>query len=258
MTLFEKPPSGGGVTDREIHEARIKRGLSRLSARHKRELREQLGDPPDVRNVPIEWWKEVRKEQQAQMTALLLLMAIPVADDLLSQFGMELDDRQRRNVERAVKKRTNWVSERMRVTSRRQVQRSLAHGRTALQTANAVFGAARLERVAITEATLATTAGTIGALEQYRDETNGAGVAIWRLDPCCDHCTVCPMLADTPDTFWRAIAAMPVHVHCRCFTDFYPGTVREARAEGLIRKRNPARRTVLREIRKRKLRVTRI
>lgn len=62
------------LVGRTRHEERFAERFARLSARHKRELKQLLGTPPDPRNIPAEFWERVKQETEEEAAALLLLI----------------------------------------------------------------------------------------------------------------------------------------------------------------------------------------
>jgi len=64
------------LVGRTRHEERFAERFARLSARHKRELKQLLGTPPDPRNIPAEFWERVKQETEEEAAALLLLILL--------------------------------------------------------------------------------------------------------------------------------------------------------------------------------------
>ncbi len=61
-------------------EADFAAKLSRLSAKHRKELIGYLGNPPDLNNVPFDFWKRVEKEKKQQMALALFLIFAASSD----------------------------------------------------------------------------------------------------------------------------------------------------------------------------------
>lgn len=55
-------------------ESEMARALGKMGARHKREFLALLGNPPDQRNVPENFWQRVQEETDAEILAVLLLI----------------------------------------------------------------------------------------------------------------------------------------------------------------------------------------
>lgn len=71
--------------NRNAIRADIARALAKLGTRHRRELLELLGNPPDLGNVPQSFWDRVRKETADELAAALLIAAIIA----MTQHGMD-------------------------------------------------------------------------------------------------------------------------------------------------------------------------
>jgi hypothetical protein len=61
-------------------ESDVARRLAKLSGRHRRELMELLGNPPNPANIPIGFWKKVETEKKAEMTSILVLLFMASAE----------------------------------------------------------------------------------------------------------------------------------------------------------------------------------
>lgn len=64
------------LANRDRIEARFARRMSALSSKHRRELEQLLGDPPDPRNVPDDYWYRVEKETESLLGTMLLLIFV--------------------------------------------------------------------------------------------------------------------------------------------------------------------------------------
>lgn len=62
------------IPNRTDYDAAFARKLSRLNARQRRELIALLGHPPNIANVPASFWEKVRKENEDELAAALLLL----------------------------------------------------------------------------------------------------------------------------------------------------------------------------------------
>src|SRR5574343_402387 len=62
------------IPNRTDYDAAFARKLSRLNARQRRELITLLGHPPNIANVPPSFWEKVRKENENELAAALLLL----------------------------------------------------------------------------------------------------------------------------------------------------------------------------------------
>lgn len=62
------------LPDRDKLEEQFARRMGKLSARHRRELLELLGNPPDTSRVTQEFWDRVDREEREELLPLLLLI----------------------------------------------------------------------------------------------------------------------------------------------------------------------------------------
>lgn len=62
------------LPDRSQHDDDAAGALAILSARHRHELERLLGNPPNMDNVPAEFWERVQKEVEDELTAILILL----------------------------------------------------------------------------------------------------------------------------------------------------------------------------------------
>jgi len=80
------------LINRQQHESEFSAKMSRLFARHRRELAEHLGNPPDIGNVPSEFWQRVQRETEEQVFAVIVIIMFLVA----TQHGLGTDEEGRR------------------------------------------------------------------------------------------------------------------------------------------------------------------
>lgn len=69
-----EPPS------RPQHDQEAAAALAAIAARHRRELERLLGDPPDIANVPFEFWAKVQQDMEDELASILLLVFIASAE----------------------------------------------------------------------------------------------------------------------------------------------------------------------------------
>lgn len=62
------------LPNRSDLEAQFARKFGRVARRHLHEFRELLGNPPDIANVPPEFWDKMQKETDREVYPLLLLL----------------------------------------------------------------------------------------------------------------------------------------------------------------------------------------
>lgn len=240
-------------------EADFAKQLARLSSRHRRELIDLLGSPPDPANVPAEFWKRVEEEHKATVINILLLLFMAageqhidlllspdlraIAVDGLRDRGVEFANSRgptlsgqyvARSQELLAKMPARWYGPDFQV--RRAFGDLKAPGsEQVLSGAIEIFGPNRDSMIAATETTGAATAGTNGAIGQAR----GFGVDVsvtWFTEKDSRVCPICRPLhglgmgdweaalsaAGVPPAAFDAISANsgpPIHANCRCWLE---------------------------------------
>lgn len=225
----------------KYEEAAVKR-FGYLSQQHRREFRDLLGSPPDIANVPQEFWEKVQKEHEAEALAMLaLLLAASAAQHGLDE---ETATRQARDwaAERAKQQAGGWVENSQEILRRRQQEwgsRPIGTDGASLGGGSLVpdddevddvldllFGEDRIERLVATETTVAQHAGselavafTVGL---SRDDK-------WITERDSKVCKVCNSLSNTTRDTWSALMpdGPPAHPNCRCWIDYAEYSRRE-------------------------------
>ena len=237
------------IPQRMAHETDLQRRLSRLSARHRRELRELMGNPPDINRVPAEFWDKVKREREAALLILLLLITtdsqrlhveqlLPDAFHLDVEDGMSRVAREWSGVRADAVSRSNVVTAQRRLATRAEYWRRFRGDVPAEQIESdlaSVLGPQIDSVTASTETTRAQTAGVNGAI--------GAATAFgiptrtrWYTRADDRVCPVCAPLHKKIVDLWetvlrnvvvpggsRAIQEIlanggpPAHAACRCY-----------------------------------------
>jgi hypothetical protein len=237
------------LPDRMTRETDLQRKLSRLSASHRRELRELMGDPPDINRVPFEFWEKVRKERESALLLMLLLTTtdsqkLHVEQLLPDAFHDDVEDGMSRVARDWSSGRASFVAKsnvdtmRQRLTTRADYWRKFPGGAPQEQIDSDLAGVIgpRIDSVtAATETTLAQTAGVNGAI----GAAGAFGIPVrtrWYTAADDRVCPICAPLhrkiVDLWETVLRNVVAPggsraiqeiaanggpPAHVNCRCF-----------------------------------------
>lgn len=190
--------------------------LARLGTKHRRELLTLIGDPPDVDNVPSEFWSRVESDMQDELAALLLLLFITSAEFHGGDAAA------------AAARGATFAGTRSAMLSSDFVthsQEMLAGYGTAWDVSpttadvagnvESIFGRVRSEMIAVTETTLAQSQGAewaIGATVGLSDEDE------WQTEGDSSVCAICKPLDGMPRVVWSREfpAGPPSHVNCRC------------------------------------------
>jgi hypothetical protein len=218
-------------------EASFARRLARLSSRHRAELRELLGNPPDPTNVPESFWQQVEQETREQSAVALYLLFLAsgnyhasgdIAGEGLNSTASQLLNRQaefyagRRSSELAAsymattRDRFGTLTDKLRRAAeletplvRNEIEDDLTR----------IFGPDRAESVAVTETTGAQSAGgeagtaiTVGKSLEDQWVTEGDGKV----------CSICQPLHRTERPEWEKQFpdGPPAHVNCRCIIEY--------------------------------------
>lgn len=200
-------------------ESAFARRLSRLSSKHRRELIELMGYPPDPANVPEEFWQRVEKEENDTVAAILLLLMMQSAE---MHFGSLPDYAQAGRsvdafipqVEQAANQRAADFSREYIATGRDKFERfagdiknrydigGQVYKQDVADAAADIFGPARDARIANNELTRARVFGG----EIVIGGTVGISSAdIWRNRPALSKsgpCPICKPLDGTPRSYW--------------------------------------------------------
>lgn len=220
------------LAGRTQHEQEFAQRFAALSARHKRELMKLLGDPPDPRNIPAEFWERVKKETEEEAAALMLLILLAGSQQYLTrlesavtQSGRDIEQT-RQQVELSVKR---WADSRAADFAQQYTDHSVQivnklgqPGEVEQEAADLVdqaFGPSRVESIAVTETTLAASAAgevavdaTVGRDEQDR----------WFTAEDSRVCPICSPLHGRTRSQWSRFFpdGPPSHPRCRCWIEY--------------------------------------
>ena len=233
------------LTNRDELEARFARKLSKLSARHRRELLDLIGDPPDISRVPESFWDRVQKETEEEALAVMLVIFFTSSE----QHGWTGEDAQvaaegfaaERSSEFAKlwvktgRDKLNTLGEKWEELSQpdepigdESEEISSPPPPKPFQFKNdtlEIFGPERVAFAAENETTIARHAGSEAAI----DETVGlSDEDIWLAEPGA--CVICKPLNGKPRTYWERFfpdGPPSPHPGCRCNIEY-------ANAGGLV------------------------
>lgn len=237
------------LTDRMQHEGEFARRLSRLSGRHRRELLDLLGSPPDASRVPDEFWERVERERRQELlTALLLIWLLSqeqhagelLPDPVATAVGPALGDVGRawagKRAEQTARGNTETARERlaMRAKDWEELGDAVTEEQVAADVTDA-FSPASDAVTAATETTAAVTAATVATVQAG----NSQGFRLttrWNTERDDLVCPVCRPLHKLVPDLWgpvletlvapggmRAIESIaanggpPAHPNCRCW-----------------------------------------
>ena len=215
------------IPNRDELEAELARRFSKLSSKHRRELLQLLGTPPNYGNVPASFWERVAGELNGSFVPFLTLVFLESIERLLPTVPIGID------WALANQYAANWAREYsfelirgINNTSRRAVQDAVASyfeqglTRADLETRLAsIFGPTRAEMIAVTETTRASVAGERAWAEELRKQ-GVEMIEVWETHKDDLVCPICAPLDGKPKgEAWTDATGPPAHVRCRCWTN---------------------------------------
>ena len=213
------------LAGRDKIESDFARKLSYVQAKHRHELEELMGSPPDIAKVPESFWAKVQKETEEQILAILLLIFL---GSYVQHSGEESEDSRFlavafagnraatvakeytvNSVQWLVGENQRWQTEFLKTGERPNVAERLLQ----------IFGPNRAQRIAVTETTAAATAGGEAAVSQ------GPGLSlddIWITERDEHVCPICKPLDRQPRSVWslKFPLGSPAHPVCRCYIQY--------------------------------------
>lgn len=105
------------LPNRKQIERDIAERLSRLSTRHRHELEDLVGYPPNLDNVPAEFWSRVKRDHETELVAILMLLFALSGDYHATLSGLNTPE---------IRKQVNTRAENWAVPRAREVSASYA------------------------------------------------------------------------------------------------------------------------------------
>lgn len=228
-------------------EQQFRVAFAKLQNKHKRWIKEALGNPPDHCNIPKDLWKKIQQEEAA--IYLLLMSGVGQASAQVAGQGIERKTRgavTQADVRLALRKeayaRATWASNQTTGTVQRKVRaiiERLDEDAEAGDVVDRVFTEGRVNRIAVNETVAATTAGT-RAVQAAAQNAKVESFLVWRLGTC-RHCRVCPLLDRTDEAFWGTVTSgPPIHPNCCCYTTVEFGDRADLVRSGVMKGRYPS------------------
>lgn len=211
------------LTNRTKHEASFAGKLGKLSGRHRRELQDLLGFPPDVSKVPESFWLRVQRETEEELIALLLLIFIAAA----TQHRASASEAQGRAAQFAsltardtAKSYTDTGREMLRTGGQEWAETTRTGGTvtraSVLDRTNTIFGPTRVRGIAMTGTTDAATSGSEAGIELTDGHSDDD---TWWTEADQRVCPICQPLHKTKRENWSRLfpSGPPAHPRCRCW-----------------------------------------
>ncbi|MCA8999108.1 MAG: hypothetical protein KDA80_19055 [Planctomycetaceae bacterium] len=220
------------LKNRNDIESRFMAKMNKLSSKHRRELINLMGNPPDIRNVPTDFWQRVEQEEREQLAAFLMIIMMGNAE----AHGMGTDSARMmadaHSVRRAAEIARDYARNSYAKALMIQRQNSdrlggpitLSPGglRSELEK---VFGPTRDEALVATETTRASVEGAENAMRT-------AGMVSqddeWETRPWMTQtgpCPICEPLDGLPRSVWGRVhpKGPPIHPRCACAIQYARG-----------------------------------
>lgn len=213
------------VLNRDEIEARLARVLGRDMRSELNTLMDMLGDPPNMANVPYEYWSNGWRDIQKSIEPILIDIFIQQADALIREITIGVDwDLINKNA-------ANWAKEHAEETLRQMFNKRYEHLnetlprfyeegwnlgdlRTELER---WYSPIRAEMIAITETTRAAVEGERAVVEQMRRELGVNLVPIWNTN---NDERVCPICWPRNGLQITDGVYPPAHPNCRCWVTY--------------------------------------
>ena len=219
------------LANRDDFEQQLARALARVNGRHRREIIELLGDPPDPNRVDAEFWQRASDELQGVIRPIIEKVALESAEQLSENVVIGVD------WGLVNQSAADWagqytfdvvsgINRTSRTALQRALQRYFAQGQTIgeLQDSIArIFGAQRAEMIAVTEVTRAAARGEVTIAEDVARQ-GVQMVRVWQTNRDELVCPICGPLQGQqaqngifvhPDG--STYSEPPAHVRCRCW-----------------------------------------
>lgn len=213
------------LENREALEAKLAKKIGRAHVQELKDLLDKLGDPPDLANLPDDFWDTASIELTTAVLPVILEVYLQSAEALLSQSPIGVDWGL---VNQAA---INWASaysfeliKRIVAVSRKAVADALTayyQGGMTIGDLEAmlvpVFGPVRAEMIAVTEITRASVEGELALVRQIEAENEHIKmIAEWQTNVDERVCLVCgPRNGKKKGDGWED--PPPAHPRCRCW-----------------------------------------
>lgn len=211
------------LQDRGSFESRLARKLGRLGQEQFSRLKDQLGDPPDLNNLPPQFWTNASEELRALFQTALTEVYMESIQQLLSSQSVGIDvavvnERAARWAREYSYDLVRGITDKTRAALQQQIAGFFTDKRTLgdlYSSLSPLFGPVRAEMIAVTETTRAQVQGEIA----FADELGKLGLRttqVWQTNNDDLVCPLCgPRNQQRQGEGWND--PPPLHPRCRCF-----------------------------------------
>lgn len=224
------------ILNRDKHEAEIRKAFRSLYGKYREEFLRLLGDPPDLANVPESFWERFRRDQEA---ALVLLMVV-IGSLSYRQHGLS-DELALRSAENMAAGRAPGLARRVQANKRQQIAQMWARLQEQIDARPATtpeerrrnkrireeltkyFAPEHADGLVETETTAASVRGGEGAMAAMGLLSD---LDEWETRPhlsATGPCPLCEPLDGTPRSHWQKFAPSgpPLHPRCVCTLRYF-------------------------------------
>lgn len=211
------------IEDRDGLERKLARVLGRLLAAQMGRLLELLGDPPNMSNLPINFWGDAGKEMAGVLRPFLESLYVESAKQMMDNVGIGVDwalvnENAAEWASRYSFELVTGINNTSRNTLQRAVNRYFADGQTIGELTSRLsrsFGPVRAEMIAVTEVTRAATEGE----REFVAELVSDGVKMIPIWQTSNDDRVCPICGPRHNKPIEDGQYPPAHVRCRCWVN---------------------------------------
>jgi hypothetical protein len=211
------------IEDRDGLERKLARILGRLLAAQMGRLLELLGDPPNISNLPINFWGDAGTEMAGVLRPFLESLYVESAKQMMDNVGIGVDwalvnENAAEWASRHSFELVTGINNTSRNTLQRAVSRYFADGQTIGELTSRLsrsFGPVRAEMIAITEVTRAATEGE----REFLAELVSDGVEMIPIWQTSNDERVCPICGPRYNKPIEDGQYPPAHVRCRCWVN---------------------------------------
>ena len=224
------------LADRDKYESDFARRVARLMGRHRRELEQLLGDPPQPSNVPESFWEKVRRESEEEFFLLLLLIFdqsrnqhrpedgfAQFQTDRISSFGNQWSGTRARELGQGYSENSRKGLERLFQKWQEKPQEDPGATQPTKEEIGddliELFGPTRAEGIAISETTDATSAASEITMREAGKQSEND---LWRTSERDNVCPICQPLNRKPRSVWslKFPNGPKAHPRCNCWIEY--------------------------------------
>lgn len=218
------------LPDRQAREAKLARTVGKLLTRQQREVIVLLGDPPDIDNIPAEYWQEQSAAFRTALQPHLEEIAAVSAEQMAGStpVGVEPVDVSTA-ISEGLRDHVTQLTTGITNTTRNGIARkllALAEAVLALpivaRALRPIFGPSRAELIAVTETTRAAVQGEQIIIDKL-SEQGQRFIDVWHTANDERVCPICEPLhgvkRNEQGSFGDGYTSPPAHPRCRCWID---------------------------------------